>query len=141
MNIIGMKLDVLLEDFKRCNIQPDISRLPFANWRSLPREGGCYSIWQGDVCIYVGKAGGGQGIRGRFTHHEAKAFGEDHSGTTHPEAWVQYRDNYENWEPSQWEIEFFEVNSAVHRTYLEGAMMLMLDPLCNDENFSDRQVL
>ena len=113
----------------------------FANWKTLPREKGCYSIWQGETCIYVGKAGGRQGFPDRFVHHDVKAFAKTRKGTTHPAGWVYYRTNMEDWNPHCWEIEYFAVSSEVHRTFLEGAMMLMFNPLCNDENFADRQNL
>ena len=133
-----MRLRKLHADIQRCGIQPDIMKEEFANWKDLPREKGCYSIWQGEICIYVGKAGGKEGFRGRFVHHDVKAFAKDKKGTTHTTGWVHYRTNMEDWNPPCWEIEYLAVNSEVHRTYLEGAMMLMFDPLCNYENFEDK---
>jgi hypothetical protein len=90
--------------------------------------------------MYVGKAGGKSGLRDRFVHHYAKAFGIEQSGTTHTGGWVFYRGetNSMDWDPDSWEIEYFEVSKEVHRTYLEASMILMFDPLCNDESFKDR---
>ena len=43
-----------------------------------------------------------------------------------------------DWNPNCWEIEYVEVSKEVHRTYLEGGMLLLFDPLCNDESYNDR---
>lgn len=138
-----MKLSALSNDFKRCNIAPTINKIPFTEVKTLPRGNGLYSIWQDDVCIYVGQGSGGQGIRGRFIpHHINKAndsciseSGRKISGD--PIGWQEGR-KLQGWDPSKWTVEFFECHSAVHRTYLEGAMLLLFDPLCNDESFADR---
>jgi hypothetical protein len=87
--------------------------------------------------VYVGQAGGGQGFRGRFEHHYNKAYGLQRSGTSHGAGWVYHRVT-EGWQPATWHVEYFLTASAVHRTFLEAAMMLEFDPLCNDENHADR---
>ena len=43
-----------------------------------------------------------------------------------------------NWNPDSWEIEYFVASREIHRTYLEATMILLFDPLCNDESFNDR---
>lgn len=134
-----MKLDQLQPDFARCGIQPEIIRQPFTGWRDLPKSKGLYSIWQGDLCIYVGQGGGKTGIRDRFQHHYNKAHALEQSGTSHSKGWVANRIR-EDWAPDTWHVEYFLADRAVHRTYLEGVMMLVFDPLCNDENYEDRMV-
>jgi len=140
-----MKLDKLQSDFKRCSITPVIHTHAFTDYKTLPKRRGLYSIWQGDKCIYVGQGGGNGGIRARFDHHYNKAHAiyetakGTRNGTSHGAGWVDARTNTE-WLPNTWSIEYLECTKAVHRTYLEGAMMLVLDPLCNDENFEDRAV-
>ena len=132
------RLNIIRDDLKRCKIEREICIEDFSNWKSLPKQKGCYSIWQGDLCIYVGKAGGKGGFPDRFVHHDAKAFGKNRSGTRHTEGWFYYREKMKDWNPNCWEIEYVEVNKEVHRTYLEGVMLLLFDPLCNDESSNDR---
>ena len=132
-----MKLDKLQSDFVRCRIDPTILTCPFVDWKTLPKNKGLYSIWQGDVCIYVGQGGGKTGIRDRFHHHHNKAHGIEQAGTSHGKGWQANRIN-EDWNPTSWTVEYFLTPKAVNRTYLEGVMMLEFDPLCNDENFEDR---
>ena len=131
------KLQALQQDLERCGIQPNIVQVSFNDWKTLPRQHGVYSIWQGDQCIYVGQAGGKEGFKGRFMHHWNKAWGIEYSSTSHGKAWVAGRLT-ESWAPDTWTVELFYCKKATHRTYLEGAMMLMFDPLCNDETFADR---
>ena len=133
-----MRLDSISDDLMRCEINTRIFTLPFLEWKSLPKVKGCYSIWQGDISIYVGKAGGKNGLPGRLVHHDAKAFAKKRSGTKHTAGWVYYREQMADWDPDSWEIEYFEASQEVHRTYLEAAMILRFDPLCNDESFNDR---
>jgi hypothetical protein len=135
-----MKLTELALDFKRCGITPTILTQPFTGWKDLPKGKGLYSIWQDDVCIYVGQGGGKTGIRDRFHHHHNKAHGIEQAGTSHGKGWVANR-VLEGWAPSTWIVEYFLTTKAVHRTYLEGAMMLEFDPLCNDETYEDRLTL
>ena len=49
-----MRLNTIRDDLKRCKIEPEICTEHFPNWKSLPKQKGCYSIWHDDVCIYVG---------------------------------------------------------------------------------------
>ena len=60
-----MRLNIIRDDLKRCEIKSEICIEQFTAWKSLPKQKGCYSIWQGDVCIYVGKAGGKGGFPDR----------------------------------------------------------------------------
>ena len=71
-----MRLNRIRDDLVRCGINSEICRKEFVKWKTLPRVKGCYSIWQGDISIYVGKAGGKNGLPDRFFHHHAKAFGK-----------------------------------------------------------------
>lgn len=131
-----MKLDELKQDFQRCNINPTIVKSNFSDWKSLPKHSGLYSIWQGDRCIYVGQAGGKDGFKGRFLHHWNKAYNIKYSSTSHSKGWVAGRLT-EDWAPDSWTIEYFCCTKATHRTYLESAMMLIFEPLCNDETYED----
>lgn len=133
-----MKLQVLENDFRRCGIQPKIHEHRFDGWRSLPKIRGLYSIWQQDLCVYVGQGGGRTGIRDRFHHHHNKAWAIEQAGTSHGQGWKVNRLR-DDWAPESWIVEYFLCEKATHRTYLEGAMMLVFDPLCNDETFEDRQ--
>ena len=138
-----MNLNKLDSDFVRCGISPELYTLQFLDFKRLPRVKGLYAIWQDSICVYVGQGGGLQGIRARFTHHNNKAravFETDTgtgNGTQDCAGWSAGRDT-DWWQPDTWTIEFFRCDRAVHRTYLEGAMMLVFDPFCNDENFQDR---
>jgi hypothetical protein len=123
---------------------PVINTEQFLNYKQLPKGRGLYSIWQGEVCIYVGQGGGGGGIRARFEHHYNKAHAiyetkkGTRNGTSHGAGWVHARENL-TWTPDTWTVEYITTTSAVDRTLIEGIMMKVLDPLCNDENFEDRQ--
>ncbi len=132
-----MKLLALQQDLERCGITALLVSQPFTGWKDLPKQHGLYSIWQGDQCIYVGQAGGKEGFKGRFMHHWNKAWGIEYSSTSHGKGWVAGRLS-ESWAPDTWIVEYFCCEKATHRTYLEGAMMLIFDPLCNDETFADR---
>lgn len=134
-----MNLDRLKSDFARCGIDPILLSCAFADWKSLPKDRGLYSIWQGNRCVYVGQGGGKTGIKDRFHHHHNKAYGIEQAGTSHGKGWQANRIT-EDWTPTTWHVEYFLTPRAVHRTYLEGAMMLEFDPLCNDENYEDRMV-
>jgi hypothetical protein len=134
-----MKLVNALDfDFKRCNIVPAVNRILFKDWKTLPKRKGLYSIWQDDQCIYVGQGGGKTGIRDRFHHHWNKAHAILQAGTSHGAGWREARE-LDWWNPNSWTVEYFECEKAIHRTYLEGAMMLVLGPYCNDESFEDRK--
>ena len=133
-----MRLDCISDDLIRCGINALIFTLPFFEWRSLQKVKGCYSIWQGDISIYAGKAGGKNGLPDRFVHHDAKAFGKTRGGTRHTAGWVYYREQMVAWGPNSWEIDYFEASKEVHRTYLDATTTLRFDPLCNDESFNDR---
>ena len=123
---------------------PAINTQTFVNFKQLPKGKGLYSIWQDNLCIYVGQGGGGGGIRARFEHHHNKAHAiyetkkGTRNGTSHGAGWVYARENL-TWVPDSWTVEYIMTDSAVDRTLIEGIMMKVLDPLCNDENFEDRQ--
>lgn len=131
-----MKLSLLAQDFQRCSINPEIHSLPFDQWELIPKHiKGIYSIWENDHCIYVGKTG--NAITKRMLHHHNKAYAIFEQGTRDTMGWRIGR-NRPTWSPSSWTIEYFVCSSAVARTYLEGAIMLLYDPECNDENVEDR---
>jgi hypothetical protein len=133
-----VRLDILEADFNRCGISPEIHAIPFTNWKGISRTPGLYSIWAGPDSIYVGQGGGSTGIRDLFYHHYAKAFDIAQAGTSHSRAWQWARQHNAHWDPLQWTVEFFYCASPVHRTYLEGAMLLLFNPLCNDETHENR---
>jgi len=135
-----MKLQKLKSDFDRCGIEPAIYSVSFLEHKTTPKIQGLYSIWQGDDCIYVGQGGGKGGIRKRFKHHYDKAYALFETGTTDTIGWREGRET-DWWKPESWTVEYFECLSAVHRTYLEGVMLLLFDPYCNDETYEDRQVI
>ena len=135
-----MNLDRLRWAFEKCSISPTILTHEFSNFKALPKTHGVYSIWQDKTCIYVGQAGGKSGFRGRFVHHFNKAHGIVKPGTSHGCGWVSNR-TAKTWKPNTWYVEYFLTAKAVHRTFLEGAMMLEFDPLCNDETFWDRHMV
>ena len=131
-----MKLLALAADFARCGIQPQLQEQPFTTWAQVPKRlQGLYSIWEQDRCIYVGKTG--SNITVRLLHHHNKAHAIWEQGTTDTKGWRLGRTR-PTWAPETWRIEYFTCASAVHRTYLEGAMMLLFDPECNDETVEDR---
>lgn len=131
-----MKLAALQSDFKRCNIQPDIYVIPFISWPKIPKNlKGLYSIWENDRCIYVGKTG--RNIAIRMFHHNNKARGLFECGTRDTPGWRLGRSR-PDWSPDTWTIEYFTCLSAKARTYLEGAMVLLFNPECNDESIQDR---
>ena len=131
-----MKLSALESDFKRCGITPELHVLPFIEWAQIPKNlKGLYSIWQQDRCIYVGKTG--STITQRLLHHYNKAYAIFENGTRDTSGWRQARSR-STWNPDTWTIEYFTCHRAVARTYLEGAMMLLFDPECNDESVEDR---
>lgn len=132
-------LETLKSDFERCGLTPAIHQCLFTDWKNIPKKNGLYSIWQDNLCIYVGQGGGKKGINGRFQTHHNKAYAIESSSTTHPKGWVVSR-LQPDWKPLTWVVEYIFVERAVHRTYLEGVMMLEFDPLCNDENYEDRLV-
>lgn len=134
-----MKLAKLKSDFIRCGIDPTVHITSFLEHKTTPKIQGLYSIWQGDDCIYVGQGGGRGGIRKRFKHHYDKAYALFETGTTDTVGWREGRET-DWWRPESWTVEYFECTSAVHRTYLEGAMLLLYNPYCNDETYEDRQV-
>ena len=141
-----MRLDTLNNDYLRCGLTPKIHKVSFADWRNVPAKSGLYAIWHNSLCIYVGQGSGQSGIKGRLKHHWNKAHGEFTTATGRPNgtqdtaAWASGR-KQADWAPQAWEVEYFECASAVARTYLEGAMMLALAPLCNDESFADRKAV
>lgn len=131
-----MKLEALSTDFARCGIQPNLEEQLFKDWAQVPRRlQGLYSIWEQDRCIYVGKTG--SNITQRLQHHHNKAYAVFEQGTRDTLGWRRGRGRT-TWAPETWRIEYFACASAVHRTYLEGAMMLLFDPECNDETVEDR---
>lgn len=71
-----MKLDKLKTDIERCGLTVDIRQLPFSDFKQIKKVPGLYSIWQKDICIYVGQGGGIEGIRQRFHHHHNKAYND-----------------------------------------------------------------
>ncbi len=131
-----MKLDQLRSDLDRCNINPVLVTLPFADRLQISKRlCGLYSIWENNHCVYVGKTG--NNIATRLLHHHNKAFGIWENGTRDTLGWKLGR-NRAGWNPNIWTIEYFECASSTHRTYLEGAMILLFNPECNDETVEDR---
>ena len=47
-----MRLNIIRDDLKRCEIKSEICIEQFTAWKSLPKQKGCYSIWQGG-CLYL----------------------------------------------------------------------------------------
>ena len=138
-----MKLWDLQKDFGRCGITaPKILCLNFNGYKKaiLPNKEGIYSIWCGDECIYVGKGGGNRGIKERLMHHFNKAKGTagKNKSTKNTGAWKYFLCKNKK-EYTNWTVEYCEVASPVHRAYLEGVMLLLFQPRCNNENFSEWQ--
>jgi hypothetical protein len=109
-----------------------------AQAQELPSDEGVYSIWQGERCIYVGDGGQESGIRGRIVpHHINKAHGRFGNATKDTAGWREGR-SQPWWDTASWEIEYVLCSNPVHRTYLEGAMLLEFEPWCNDQTFRRR---
>lgn len=121
-----------------------IETKPFSDYNNIPKIHGLYSVWQGDLCIYVGQAGGNNGMKDRFKHHHNKAYAifETSSGkmnsTRDVAGWALGREQ-DWWNPSEWIIEYFECTGEVNKTLLESAMMKIFNPFCNNECLKDRQ--
>lgn len=127
----------------------DFETLPFTEYKSVPRKPGLYIIWQGDICIYVGKSV--TNMRSRFApHHYLKAYGrtDESASTTDPVGWRKAREN-SWWNPEEFTIEYkvFGEEEADKWNFseggkrkLEGALLLIeqlaidyLDPLANTQ--------
>jgi hypothetical protein len=135
------KISVYLRVFEI--VMPEVHVAAFQDFKKLPKQRGLYSIWQGDQCVYVGQGGGMGGIRDRFNHHYNKAHAifetskGTRNGTQDGAGWRYHREN-SLWTPDQWRVEYILMPKAVDRTLVEGIMMKILDPWCNDENYEDR---
>jgi hypothetical protein len=131
-----MRFHRIMNDFHRCKYSdPDIKTIALAQAKQLPSGEGIYVIWQGERCIYVGDGGGEYGIRGRIVpHHINKAHGRVGNRTKDTAGWREGR-SQPWWDPASWEIEYFLCSNPVHRSYLEGAMLLEFKPWCNDQMF------
>ena len=126
---------------KRCELSPDFETIDFSAVKTLPRAEGIYAIWQDQRCIYAGQGGGKSGIRGRcYPHHRNKAYGTITGGTQDTSGWADGR-KQSWWDPDQWKVEYLLCPSAVHRTYLEGAMILELSPWANEETTRGTQLV
>lgn len=109
----------------------------FSQWSSIQRRAGIYTVWNDTVCMYAGQSGARGGIHSRFPHHWRKATGTAGTGGTRDTAaWQAARST--DWDPAQWRVEYRLVTSAVDRTLLEGIMIKILQPVCNDEVYIDR---
>ena len=131
--------------FAEVGVNPQISTVPFDRVNQLPRTEGVYIIHDAHRVIYVGQASGRGGIRARFQpHHVNKARGtcvtqEGRRISGDGQGWQEGRSE-SWWLPDTWRVEYVKVESAVARTYLEGAIMWRLKPYANDECYRDRHL-
>lgn len=122
------------------NLKSDILKINFTD--DIPKNtSGVYIIYQNDVVIYVGK---GKSIKDRNETHKAKAFRDEAKKpfVYIPEAWTKLRENYTslNIDPYQWTMEYVVLKYETERTAVEGALIYFLNPIANDEVYSDNKI-
>jgi hypothetical protein len=127
-------LDTILEKIKTNleykSISGKIEKCAFNEYKTFKRRRGIYVIYDNDKVIYVGKGF----FKARNDSHYKKAIDE---ARYYPEGWIWFKNTYD-YDISDWNLVIVELESEVAITYMEGAMMLDLDPLANDETFKDR---
>ena len=132
--MIQIEIDKVLSFF---NLKSETTTINFTD--NIPKNtSGVYVIYQGDTIIYVGK---GKSIKDRNETHKDKAFRDaDKTPFVYiPEAWKFLRENYEKFklDPNFWQIKYVILNYETERTAVEGALIYFLNPIANDEVFSD----
>jgi len=137
-----MRLDKYKKLFTQLKIDSSIKKIKFIDAKNLPKISGVYIIYDKSRTIYVGQGGGKKGIYDRFNpHHIKKASGKSNSKSTNDTTgWNEGRAKAW-WDPDSWLIEYVEVKKHVIKTYLEGKLILDLNPYANTECYKDRHEL
>ena len=127
---------VINDELKHFNIQAEIIVKQFKMPKTIPdKHNGVYVISEGDFVVYVGK---GQ-IRRRQKKHWEKALHELKRGTNDTKGWQWLRENYSvyNLNPENWVVQYLILHKETELTAMEGALIHLLQPLANDETFTD----
>ena len=118
------------------NIQAEIITKQFKMPNTIPsKHNGVYIISEGDYVVYVGKGW----IRARQKKHWEKALAELKRGTNDTKGWQWLRENYSvyNLNPENWTVQYLILHKETELTAMEGALIHLLQPLANDETFTD----
>lgn len=138
--MIQENIDKVLKFFNLNNAETlDVN---FKDMDTIPKHrSGVYIISQDNTVIYVGK---GKSIRDRNDTHREKAYLDEtkKDKTYVPEGWKYLRENYNrlNLNPDFWLIQYVTLNYETERTAVEGALIFFLNPIANDEVYSDNKL-
>lgn len=129
----------ILETINNCkkllNINTRIHQLPWNYYKEIPDTARGIYILEDELQrpIYVGKGW----IRNRQQTHWPKALGNTKSYQSYPKGWKHLKEHNCDLNPREWTIYYTELESETALTALEGALIHLLQPLANDETFTD----
>jgi hypothetical protein len=115
-------------------ITADVKITAFGSYTGIPtKTKGIYIIVEGDRVIYVGKGN----IKARQVQHWNKAHNNITRNTKDTDGWRWLRENC-NISPASWIIYYIPLKRSTEKTAVEGMLIHLLQPLANDETYSDR---
>ena len=129
-------VDTIQSELEHFGIQAEIITKEFKNYKSIPsKHNGVYIVSEGDKVVYVGKGW----VRARQSKHWEKALADFKHGTNDTKGWQWLRENYStyNLTPEKWTVQYFILHKETELTAMEGALIYRLQPLANDETFTD----
>jgi len=115
-------------------IAAEVKVTAFGSYTDIPGTAkGIYVIVEGERVIYVGKGN----IKSRQVHHWNKAHNNITRNTKDTDGWRWLRENCEI-TPATWMIYHLTLYKETEKTAVEGNLIHLLQPLANDETYSDR---
>jgi len=131
--VIQENIDKVLKFF---SLESEVIEIPFKNILYIPKNRkGVYVISEGSTIVYVGKGK----IQKRNISHWEKAYSSINKNPRVPKGWQWLTENYTNLNihPDRWQLTYITLNKETDRTAVEGALIKFLNPIANDEVFSD----
>ena len=117
-------------------LESEVIEIPFKHLSFIPKNRkGVYIISEANTIIYVGQ---GKVQKRNITHWE-KAYRDLSKRKGIPKGWLWLTENYTNLNinPNLWQLTYIILNKETDRTAVEGALIKFLNPIANDEVFSD----
>lgn len=115
-------------------ITTEVKVTSFGGYTDIPSTAkGIYVIVENEQVIYVGKGN----IKARQVHHWNKAHNNITRNTKDTDGWRWLREHCEI-APASWMIYYMSLCKETEKTAVEGMLIHLLQPLANDETYSDR---
>lgn len=131
--MVKTNIKEVLDWFK---IKADPISIPYKSHTTIDRSYmGVYIITQDDLIVYVGK--------GEILNRQRKHWDKAHrktlaEGAKDPKGWQWLRENY-TIDTDKWQLHYIILYRQDELSAVEGALILRLQPLANNETFEDNK--